>query len=66
MLHIYVCTHHLRHYAYSQPLRGAVAWRPAESLTKRVTADTFRHTFATELLRTGTMSPFDDLKKGRF
>ncbi len=54
----YICRHHLHHSAYSKQLRQAVV---ASGITKRVTAHTFRHAFATELLRTGTISPFDRL-----
>jgi integron integrase len=47
----YICRHHLHHSAYSKQLRQAVV---ASGITKRVTAHTFRHAFATELLRTGS------------
>jgi integrase len=41
----YVCRHHLQHSAYSKQLRQAVV---ASGITKRVTAHTFRHAFATK------------------
>ncbi len=47
----YVCRHHLHPSAYSRHLRKAVV---KSKLSKRVTAHTFRHSFATELLRTGS------------
>jgi len=47
----YVCRHHLHHSAYSKKLRLAVV---ASGITKRVTAHTFRHAFATNLLQTGS------------
>ncbi len=47
----YVCRHHLHHSSYSRRLRQAVL---ATGITKRVTAHTFRHAFATELLRSGS------------
>src|SRR5690554_1523355 len=49
----YVCRHHLHHSSYSRRLRQAVL---ATGITKRVTAHTFRHAFATELLRSGAIS----------
>lgn len=47
----YVCRHHLHHSTYARQLRQAVQ---ASGITKRVTAHTFRHAFATELLRSGS------------
>jgi len=47
----YVCRHHLHHSAFSKQLREAVL---ASGVQKRVAAHTFRHAFATELLRTGS------------
>jgi integron integrase len=47
----YVCRHHLHHSAYSKQLRQAVV---ASGISKRVTAHTFRHAFATNLLQTGS------------
>lgn len=47
----YVCRHHLHHSAYSKQLRRALL---ASGISKRVTAHTFRHAFATQLLQTGS------------
>ena len=47
----YVCRHHLHHSSFSRQLRQAVL---ASGINKRVTAHTFRHAFATELLRSGS------------
>jgi len=47
----YVCRHHLHHSDYSKQLRQAIV---ASGISKRVTAHTFRHAFATELLQTGS------------
>ncbi|ARU57250.1 integron integrase [Oleiphilus messinensis] len=47
----YVCRHHLHHSAYSRALRSAVV---KSAIPKRVTAHTFRHSFATTLLKSGT------------
>lgn len=47
----YVCRHHLHHSAYSKKLRKAVL---NSGINKRVTAHTFRHAFATELLQSGS------------
>lgn len=46
----YVCRHHLHETAFRKQLRAAVL---ASDITKRVKAHTFRHSFATELLRNG-------------
>jgi hypothetical protein len=46
----YVCRNHLHHFVFSKQLREAVL---ASGVQKRVTAHTFRHAFATEILRTG-------------
>lgn len=47
----YVCRHHMHGTAYSKQLRKAVK---ASGIHKRVTAHTFRHSFATSLLQQGT------------
>ncbi|GAB3027791.1 integron integrase [Bowmanella dokdonensis] len=47
----YVCRHHLHPSAYTKQLRKAVI---ASGVAKRVTAHTFRHSFATRLLQLGT------------
>ncbi|MGC3835473.1 tyrosine-type recombinase/integrase [Moritella viscosa] len=47
----YVCRHHIHDTAYSKKLRAAVV---ASKITKRVTAHTFRHSFATQLLSSGS------------
>ncbi|WP_228703059.1 tyrosine-type recombinase/integrase [Marinobacter nauticus] len=47
----YVCRHHLHRSSYSRQLRQAVL---DSGTTKRVSAHTFRHAFATELLRSGS------------
>jgi site-specific recombinase XerD len=47
----YICRHHLHGTAYAKQLRKAVR---ASGITKRVTAHTFRHSFATNLLQTGS------------
>jgi len=47
----YICRHHLHSTAYSKQLRKAVK---ASSIYKRVTAHTFRHSFATNLLLSGS------------
>ncbi|MDN4502515.1 integron integrase [Alteromonadaceae bacterium BrNp21-10] len=47
----YECRHHLHPSTYSRQLRKAVK---AASIVKRVTAHTFRHSFATQLLQQGT------------
>ena len=47
----YICRHHLHESAYSKALRVAVK---KSGVPKKVTAHTFRHSFATELLRTGS------------
>ncbi|MCE0558463.1 integron integrase [Motilimonas sp. E26] len=47
----YICRHHLHETAFRKALRKAVI---ASQLTKRVTAHTFRHSFATQLLLNGT------------
>ncbi|OLQ81715.1 integrase [Photobacterium proteolyticum] len=47
----YVCRHHLHATAFSRKLREAVR---ASDIAKRVTAHTFRHSFATRLLENGT------------
>ncbi len=46
----YICRHHLHETAYRKQLRQAVL---KSGLTQRVTAHTFRHSFATEILRSG-------------
>jgi integron integrase len=47
----YICRHHLHRTAYTKQLRRAVK---AGGVKKRVTAHTFRHSFATNLLTHGT------------
>ncbi|MEM8561046.1 MAG: integron integrase [Pseudomonadota bacterium] len=47
----YICRHHLHGTAYAKQLRRAVR---ASRVNKRVTAHTFRHSFATNLLRSGS------------
>ncbi|KLV03475.1 integrase [Photobacterium aquae] len=47
----YICRHHLHATAFSRKLREAVI---ASDIPKRVTAHTFRHSFATKLLENGT------------
>jgi integron integrase len=47
----YVCRHHVHESAYSKALRQSVM---NSGVHKRVTAHTFRHSFATRLLQTGT------------
>lgn len=47
----YICRHHLHHSAYAKKLRQAVV---ASGISKRVTAHTFRHAFATQLLLSGS------------
>ncbi|MDO6525197.1 integron integrase [Motilimonas sp. 1_MG-2023] len=47
----YICRHHLHETAFRKALRKAVI---ASQLSKRVTAHTFRHSFATQLLLNGT------------
>ena len=47
----YTCRHHLHETAYAKALRKAVR---ESNITKRVTAHTFRHSFATRLLQSGT------------
>lgn len=47
----YICRHHIHHSAYSKQLRQAVV---ASGVHKRVTAHSFRHSFATLLLETGS------------
>jgi integron integrase len=47
----YICRHHLHGTAYSKQLRRAVR---TSGITKRVTAHTFRHSFATSLLQEGS------------
>ncbi len=47
----YVCRHHLHESAFRKHLRKAVL---CADIGKRVKAHTFRHSFATELLRNGT------------
>lgn len=47
----YICRHHLHHSAYRKQLRQAVL---SSKLTKRITAHTFRHSFATQLLLNGS------------
>ncbi|GAA0853811.1 integron integrase [Aliiglaciecola litoralis] len=46
----YVCRHHLHHSTYRKQLRAAVM---KSNIVKRVTAHTFRHSFATQLLLNG-------------
>ncbi|MCC2616068.1 integron integrase [Aestuariibacter halophilus] len=47
----YVCRHHIHQTAFRKNLRTAVV---ASGINKRVTAHTFRHSFATQLLLGGT------------
>lgn len=47
----YMCRHHIHETAFRKQLRKAVI---LADIGKRVTAHTFRHSFATELLRNGT------------
>jgi integron integrase len=47
----YICRHHLHSTAYAKHLRKAVK---ASNIHKRVTAHTFRHSFATNLLLNGS------------
>jgi integron integrase len=47
----YICRHHLHSTAYSKKLRQAVC---QSGVRKRVTAHTFRHSFATSLLQAGS------------
>ncbi len=47
----YICRHHLHETAFRKNLRKAVI---ASKVSKRVTAHTFRHSFATQLLHMGT------------
>lgn len=47
----YICRHHLHGTAYAKQLRKAVK---ASGINKRVTAHTFRHSFATNLLMNGS------------
>ena len=47
----YICRHHLHGTAYAKQLRKAVK---ASGIHKRVTAHTFRHSFATNLLINGS------------
>ncbi|MBV7316216.1 integron integrase [Shewanella sp. NIFS-20-20] len=46
----YVCRHHLHETAYRKQLRQAVIM---SGIAKRVTSHTFRHSFATQILRSG-------------
>lgn len=46
----YPCRHHIHHSAYRKNLRAAVI---SAQINKRVTAHTFRHSFATQLLLNG-------------
>ena len=46
----YVCRHHLHETSFRKQLRAAVL---QSNINKRVKAHTFRHSFATELLRSG-------------
>lgn len=47
----YICRHHIHGTAYAKQLRRAVK---ASEIHKRVTAHTFRHSFATNLLLSGS------------
>lgn len=47
----YICRHHIHETAFRKQLRKAVV---SADIGKRVKAHTFRHSFATELLRSGT------------
>lgn len=47
----YVCRHHIHETTFRKQLRKAVV---KSQIGKRVTAHTFRHSFATELLQNGT------------
>ncbi|MFT5880616.1 MAG: integron integrase [Moritella sp.] len=47
----YICRHHIHSSAYAKKLRPAVM---ASHITKRVSAHTFRHSFATQLLISGS------------
>lgn len=47
----YICRHHIHETAFRKQLRKAVK---ASGVAKRVTAHTFRHTFATQMLQMGT------------
>ena len=47
----YICRHHLHETAFRRALRLAVV---ASQIRKRITANTFRHSFATQLLLAGT------------
>lgn len=47
----YICRHHIHHSAYRKNLRQAVM---KSGIDKRITAHTFRHTFATQLLLSAT------------
>lgn len=47
----YICRHHIHETAFRKKLRAAVK---ASGVAKRVTAHTFRHTFATQMLQMGT------------
>ena len=47
----YICRHHVHHSAYSKALRFAVK---KSQIPKKISAHTFRHSFATELLRSGS------------
>jgi integron integrase len=46
----YVCRHHIHETAYRKQLRQAVI---KTDIAKRITAHTFRHSFATQVLRSG-------------
>jgi integron integrase len=46
----YVCRHHIHETAYRKQLRQALL---KSGIAKRVTAHTFRHSFATQILRSG-------------
>ena len=46
----YICRHHIHHSAYRKKLRSAVV---KADIHKRITAHTFRHSFATQLLING-------------